>query len=83
MQTLPDASWFQDKLTAYGYNTSRSGDFDELTRDSLVSFQMKFRPAKYDGVADAETAALLDAVNSTEGMLLNQPVSSKPYTSRW
>lgn len=82
-QALPDASWFQDKLTAYGYNTSRSGEFDDLTRDSLVSFQMKFRPAKYDGVADAETAALLDAVNSTEGMLLNQPVSAKPYTSRW
>jgi N-acetylmuramoyl-L-alanine amidase len=80
---LPDATWFQDKLTAYGYNTSRSGEFDALTRDSLVSFQMKFRPAKYDGVPDAETAVLLDVVNSTEGMVMNKAISTQPYTSRW
>jgi N-acetylmuramoyl-L-alanine amidase len=80
---LPDATWFQDKLTAYGYNTSRSGEFDALTRDSLISFQMKFRPTNYDGFPDTETAALLDVVNSTNGMVLNQPATTRPYTSRW
>jgi N-acetylmuramoyl-L-alanine amidase len=81
---LPDAQWFQGKLADYGFNTSRSGEFDPLTRDSLASFQMKYRPAKYDGVADAETAALLDVVNTTDGMLMTKVDSnSKPYTSRW
>lgn len=84
---LPDATWFQDKLTAYGYNTSRSGEFDALTRDSLVSFQMKFRPSKYDGLPDAETAALLDVVNSSEGMVMNRATGAQPtntpFTSRW
>lgn len=81
---LPDAQWFQDRLASYGYNTSRSGEWDALTRDSLVSFQMKYRPAKYDGRPDAEIAALLDVVNSAEGMVLSKPVAaSQPYTARW
>ena len=81
---LPDAVWFQDKLAEYGYGTSRSGEFDELTRDSLVTFQMRYRPANYDGQADAETAALLDVVNTTEGMrLIKASPSTQPYTSRW
>ena len=81
---LPDAKWFQDKLSEHGYNTSRSGEWDALTRDSLISFQMKYRPAKYDGRPDAEIAALLDAVNTPQGMVLAKPdMHSKPYTSRW
>lgn len=81
---LPDAAWFQGKLADYGFGTSRSGVFDELTRDSLASFQMKFRPSKYDGHMDAETAALLDVVNSAEGMRLTAPTApGRPYTSRW
>ncbi len=81
---LPDAQWFQDKLADYGYNTSRSGEWDALTRDSLVSFQMKYRPDKYDGRPDAEIAALLDVVNSAQGMVLSRPlVSNQPYTASW
>jgi len=81
---LPDATWFQGKLADYGYGTSSSGAFDALTRDSITSFQMKFRPAKYDGQMDAETAALLDVVNTAEGMRLTVPTPpSRPYTSRW
>jgi N-acetylmuramoyl-L-alanine amidase len=81
---LPDAKWFQDKLSGHGYNTSQSGDWDALTRDSLISFQMKYRPAKYDGRPDAEIAALLDVANTPQGMVLsNEFVNSKPYTSRW
>jgi N-acetylmuramoyl-L-alanine amidase len=81
---LPDAKWFQDKLSDHGYNTSRSGQWDALTRDSLISFQMKYRPAKYDGQPDPEIAALLDVVNTPQGMVLSKPdAHSKPYTSRW
>jgi N-acetylmuramoyl-L-alanine amidase len=81
---LPDAKWFQDKLSGHGYNTSHSGEWDDLTRDSLISFQMKYRPAKYDGRPDAEIAALLDVANTPQGMVLsNEFVNSKPYTSRW
>jgi N-acetylmuramoyl-L-alanine amidase len=83
-QELPNAQWFQERLAEYGYNTSRSGEFDALTTDNLVSFQMKFRPAKYDGQPDAQTAALLETVNNPAAMVLTKPVAnSKPYTSRW
>jgi len=81
---LPDAKWFQDRLSDYGYNTSRSGEWDVLTRDSLISFQMKYRPANYDGRPDAEIAALLDVVNAPQGMVLNRPDShAKPIAARW
>ena len=81
---LPDAKWFQDKLSDHGYNTSHSGEWDALTRDSLISFQMKYRPAKYDGRPDAEIAALLDVVNTPQGMVMSKAVASfKPYTARW
>ncbi|HNV58586.1 MAG TPA: N-acetylmuramoyl-L-alanine amidase [Rhodoferax sp.] len=81
---LPDAKWFQGKLSDHGYNTSHSGEWDALTRDSLISFQMKYRPAKYDGRPDAEIAALLDVVNAPQGMVLSKAMDlSKPYTSRW
>ena len=81
---LPDAQWFQDKLADYGYNTSRSGEWDALTRDSLVSFQMKYRPERYDGQPDSESAALLDVVSTEHGMVLSKPaLGSQPYTARW
>ena len=83
-QQLPDARWFQDKLSGYGYSTSHSGEWDALTRDSLISFQMKYRPGKYDGQPDAEIAALLEVVNTAQGMILSQAVGSlKSYTARW
>jgi N-acetylmuramoyl-L-alanine amidase len=30
----------------------------------IASFQMKYRPTRYDGVPDAETAAMLDVLTS-------------------
>ena len=88
-ETLPpDAAWYQDKLAKVGYNISRSGEMDELTRDVIATFQMKYRPSNYSGMPDAETAALLDVATSPGGMLLARPNGSdplppKPYTSRW
>ena len=54
------------------------------TQDSLISFQMKYRPEKYDGRPDADIAALLDVANSAQGMVLSKPlVGSQPYTAGW
>ena len=58
-QRLPDALWFQQQLAEVGYKIAFSGNFDEQTRNVLAAFQMKYRPVRYDGQADSETAALL------------------------
>jgi N-acetylmuramoyl-L-alanine amidase len=84
----PDAAWFQDKLSRVGYKVPRNGEMDEMTRNVISTFQMKYRPSDYSGVADAETAALLDVMLSPGGMLLNLAGSvaeakPRPYTSRW
>lgn len=63
-QQLPDIAWFQDKLLQHGYVLPRSEQWDDATRTVLVAFQMKYRPSRYDGVPDAETAALLDVLTS-------------------
>jgi len=80
---LPDLVWFQDKLAEWGFAAAKTGELDAYTRDVLTAFQMRFRPAKYDGLPDAETAALLDVVNDPVGMKLKQPQEPRPYTSRW
>ena len=80
---LPDIRWFQNKLADWGFAPSITGEMNEYTRDVLSAFQMRFRPARYDGVPDAETAALLDVVNDPEGMKVIKPQKPRPYTSRW
>ena len=66
-QGLPDAAWFQQKLAQHGFGLTQSGLWDTETRKVLAAFQMKYRPARYDGEADAETAALLDVITRREG----------------
>ena len=56
---------------------------DAYTRDQLIAFQMRYRPARYDGVPDAETAALLDACTRPGGLKLLKPTPQAPYTSRF
>ena len=64
-QQLPDIRWFQQKLAAHGYAVPRTGEIDEQTRVVISAFQMKYRPADFGGFPDAETAALLEAMNPT------------------
>lgn len=59
---LPDVAWFQARLTAHGFTVNPSGELDADTRRVLAAFQMKYRPARYDGMPDAETAAMLDVL---------------------
>ena len=61
---LPDVAWFQQKLAAHGYAIVATGELDEQTRTVLGAFQMKYRPAKYDGQPDAESAALLEVLTA-------------------
>jgi N-acetylmuramoyl-L-alanine amidase len=61
---LPEPAWFRDRLARYGYVLPPTGALDETTRQCLAAFQMKYRPARYDGVPDAETAALLDVLTT-------------------
>lgn len=83
--TPPDLAWVQARLSQIGYNVPRHGELDALTRETIATFQMKYRPANYSGELDAETLALLDVATTPGGMVMAKPVetATKPYTSRW
>ena len=59
---LPDIAWFQDRLYRHGFEVPRDGALDEATVRVIAAFQMKYRPARYDGMPDAQTAAILDVL---------------------
>lgn len=63
-QLLPDVEWFQQNLSQYGYAVPLNGQLDEMTVNVVKAFQMKYRPALFDGIPDAETAAMLDVLNA-------------------
>jgi N-acetylmuramoyl-L-alanine amidase len=54
-QTGESVATLQAALRKFGYGAPLSGEFDETTRDVVVAFQRRFRPARIDGVADAST----------------------------
>lgn len=61
---LPDVLWFQDRLAQHGFAVPKNGVLDGPTRRVVSAFQMKYRPAVFDGTPDAETAALLEVLTS-------------------
>ncbi|MBV4486167.1 N-acetylmuramoyl-L-alanine amidase [Pseudomonas sp. SWRI153] len=63
---LPGISWFQAQLAQLGYETPQTGELDVATRHVLAAFQMHFRPSRFDGLPDAQTAALLMVLNQTK-----------------
>ena len=63
-QALPDVAWFQQKLAQHGYAVAQGGELDEATRNVIIAFQMKYRPAIFDGEPDAGTAALLEVLTA-------------------
>jgi N-acetylmuramoyl-L-alanine amidase len=67
---LPPVAWFQQGLDAIGYEVPRHGEFDDATRRVIANFQMKYRPERFDGTPDAETAALLEVMNRPNGWLI-------------
>lgn len=53
----------QRALANYGYGVEANGKFDPYTRLVVIAFQRHFRPARFDGVADGETLAILAKLN--------------------
>jgi len=77
---LPSVSWFQQRLSAHGFDVPQQGVLDETTRSAMRAFQMKYRPARYDGEPDAETAALLAVCTRPGGWLLKRADGQwRPY----
>lgn len=64
--SVPSISWFQAQLARAGYATPQTGELDVATRHVIAAFQMRFRPARFDGTPDAQTAALLWVLNQTK-----------------
>ncbi|TWI56566.1 N-acetylmuramoyl-L-alanine amidase [Pseudomonas duriflava] len=59
---LPPADWFQSQLARLGYTVPQTGIFDTATRNVIAAFQMKYRPERFDGQPDIQTAALMLAL---------------------
>lgn len=53
----------QAALVRYGYGLEITSFYDEPTELVVSAFQRHFRPALFDGVADAETQSILRALN--------------------
>lgn len=56
---VPSLIWGQEQLASLGYAIEITGQDDAMSRDVLRAFQMHYRPVRFDGVMDAETAAII------------------------
>jgi N-acetylmuramoyl-L-alanine amidase len=63
-QCVPPPAWFQQQLAVHGYAVPQTGELDLATRNVIIAFQMKYRQSNFDGVPDAETAAILDVLTT-------------------
>lgn len=54
---------YQTALKTLGYGLEPSGTYDDATKKTIEAFQFHFRPEKYDGLMDAESWAILQALN--------------------
>lgn len=53
----------QADLAKYGYGINETGIWDKQTERVIMAFQLHFRPTNYSGKLDAETWAILQALN--------------------
>ncbi|WP_261512947.1 N-acetylmuramoyl-L-alanine amidase [Chryseobacterium paludis] len=53
----------QTAFQKFGYGIELSGAWDDATKKTIEAFQYHFRPQNYDGIMDAETWAILQALN--------------------
>ncbi|AXO90605.1 N-acetylmuramoyl-L-alanine amidase [Pseudomonas parafulva] len=60
----PSALWYQQQLARFGYAIEQTGELDVATRHVIGAFQMRFRPQLFDGTPDAQTAAMLQVLNT-------------------
>ncbi|TRZ69569.1 MAG: N-acetylmuramoyl-L-alanine amidase [Rhodocyclaceae bacterium] len=80
---LPEIAWFQKKLAEHGYAVPQNAVLDQETRNVLAVFQMKYRPARYDGTPDPETAAILDELTSMQMPAFRKIVSLSDAGWHW
>ncbi|WP_027387693.1 N-acetylmuramoyl-L-alanine amidase [Chryseobacterium gregarium] len=52
----------QTQLQKFGYALDLSGKWDDATKKTIEAFQYHFRPQNYDGIMDAETLSILQAL---------------------
>ncbi|MCD5992192.1 N-acetylmuramoyl-L-alanine amidase [Pseudomonas sp. CDFA 602] len=65
LENPPSIIWFQQQLARLGYTTPQTGMMDAETRQVLAAFQMHFRPERFDGEPDAQSAAILQVLNGS------------------
>lgn len=53
----------QGALRDFGYDINPTGEYDVTTKKTIETFQYHFRPQNYSGMMDAETWAILQALN--------------------
>ena len=53
----------QSALRDFGYDLNPNGIYDDATKKTIETFQYHFRPQNYSGMVDAETWAILQALN--------------------
>ncbi|MDQ0477164.1 N-acetylmuramoyl-L-alanine amidase [Chryseobacterium sp. MDT2-18] len=53
----------QTALRDFGYDINPNGLYDDATKKTIETFQYHFRPENYSGMMDAETWAILQALN--------------------
>ncbi|KIA88856.1 N-acetylmuramoyl-L-alanine amidase [Kaistella jeonii] len=63
MSTAQSVFKYQTALKTLGYGLEPSGMIDDATKKTIEAFQYHFRPEKYDGLMDAETWSILQALN--------------------
>lgn len=80
----PPVAWFQQYLRAFGYTVPDTGVADQATRNVIAAFQMRFRPARHDGLPDSQTAAIIAALvpagASSPMWCANRPAEVDPAT---
>ncbi|WP_159991844.1 N-acetylmuramoyl-L-alanine amidase [Pelistega ratti] len=63
---LPSAEKVQQNLRKLGYFIEPHGKWDSDNRKVLQAFQMHYRPLRYDGVLDVQTAAIIEDLIQTD-----------------
>ncbi|KEY20120.1 N-acetylmuramoyl-L-alanine amidase [Kaistella antarctica] len=53
----------QTALRDFGYDLNPNGAYDDATKKTIETFQYHFRPQNYSGMMDAETWAILQALD--------------------
>ena len=69
---VPPLAWFETTLQRFGYSVTGEPEQADTLRNVIATFQMRFRPARYDGEADAQTAAILAALVPDSFAQINQ-----------